>query len=139
MPLISIDVQEGVTTREQRQAISDAVHEAMLEVLGIPGDDRFHVFTEHPAGTIFHEDVVFGIPRDESLMFITLSFNHRQAEQKERLFAAVVRELEGRAGVTRDQVVMRILETASENWWASGRVVNPATGYDERMDVGVPD
>ncbi len=72
-------------------------------------------------------------------MFITLSFNQRPAEQKERLFAAVVQQLEGRAGVTRDQVVMRILETASENWWASGRVVNPATGYDERMDVAVPD
>jgi hypothetical protein len=24
-------------------------------------------------------------------------------------------------------------ETARENWWAAGRVVDPATGYDERM------
>jgi phenylpyruvate tautomerase PptA (4-oxalocrotonate tautomerase family) len=137
MPLTTIDVHEGATTPERRQAISDALHSAMQNVLDIPADDRFHVFTEHPAGTMFHEGVVFGIPRDENLMFITFSFNNRSVEQKERLYAAVIRELEGRAGVTRDQVLIRVLETASENWWASGRVVNPATGFDERMDAAV--
>jgi hypothetical protein len=27
-----------------------------------------------------------------------------------------------------------VVETGRSNWWAHGRVVNPDTGYDERMD-----
>ncbi len=29
---------------------------------------------------------------------------------------------------------MTITETVGENWWAAGCVVNPTTGYDERMN-----
>lgn len=136
MPLISIDLHEGATTAAQRRTISEALHAAMREVLGIPADDRFHIFTEHPEGTMFHEDVAFGIPRDERTMFISLSFNERTAEEKNRLYAAVVDHLGRDAGVGRDQVLMRVIETANENWWASGRIVDPATGYDERMSLG---
>ncbi|WP_207954774.1 hypothetical protein [Saccharopolyspora elongata] len=32
-----------------------------------------------------------------------------------------------------------VVDTNSENWWAAGRVVSPATGYDERMDHAVGD
>ena len=28
-----------------------------------------------------------------------------------------------------------VLETARENWWAAGRVVNPDTGYDEQVTL----
>ena len=45
MPLITIELMEG-TTIEHRKAISDGIHQAMKEILGIPDDDRFHVFHE---------------------------------------------------------------------------------------------
>lgn len=35
--------------------------------------------------------------------------------------------------VPEEDVAFRIVETARENWWAAGRVIAPATGYDERM------
>ncbi len=133
MPFITVDLHAGTTTADQRRAVSDALHEAMKEALAIPDDDRFHVFYEHEDGFFFHEDVVFGIPRDTGLMCITLSFNDRPADQKERLYAAIERNLRERAGVARDRIAVRVLETARENWWAAGRVVDPATGYDERM------
>jgi hypothetical protein len=31
--------------------------------------------------------------------------------------------------------MMVVFETARENWWVAGRVVDLATGYDERMTV----
>jgi phenylpyruvate tautomerase PptA (4-oxalocrotonate tautomerase family) len=133
MPLTTIDLHAGTTTPEQRKAISDGIHSAMIEVLGIPADDRFHVFHELPAGSMFHEDIVFGLPRTNHLMFVTLSFNHRAAEQKDALYATLVRRLGEHAGITPEDVVIRVLETASENWWARGRTVNPDTGYDQRM------
>lgn len=45
MPFTTSELRDA-TTVEQRTAISDAIHTAMIEVLGIPEDDRFHVFHE---------------------------------------------------------------------------------------------
>lgn len=133
MPLIDIYLHQGVTTRDQRKAISDAIHTAMVETLVIPDDDRFHYFREFPEGSVFHEDVVFGLPRSERLMCITLSFNNRSADTKKALFESLVKHLQEIAGVPREDVALRILETARENRWAAGRVIDPSTGYDERM------
>ncbi|WP_329454853.1 tautomerase family protein [Streptomyces sp. NBC_01497] len=133
MPLVDVYLHQGVTTRDQRRAISDAIHAAMVETLVIPDDDRFHYFHEFPEGSVFHDDVVFGLPRSERLIGITLSFNDRTAETKNALFESLVKHLLQIAGVPREDVVLRILETARENWWAAGRVVDPHTGYDERM------
>lgn len=135
MPMTEIHLHQGTTTPEKRKQISDAIHAAMQEVLGIPADDRIHTFTEYPEGSFFHEDVIFGIPRDKNTLLISFSFNERTAEQKQRLFTATAEHLERTADVTPDQVMMRVIETARENWWATGRVVNPTTGYDERMSV----
>lgn len=135
MPLVTIEVRQGVTTPEQRKAMSDAILSAMIEVLAIPADDRFHVFHELPEGSMFHDSVVFGVPRTERLMFVTLSLNHRTPEVKKALFESLVRHLREIAGVPSEDVAFRIIETAQENWWADGRVVDPATGYDERMTV----
>lgn len=85
---------------------------------------------------MIHEPVVFGIPRTTGrMLFITLSFNERSPEQKNALYAALVRRLEEHADVRSDELLLRVIETARENWWGDGRVVNPETGYDERMDV----
>jgi phenylpyruvate tautomerase PptA (4-oxalocrotonate tautomerase family) len=135
MPLTTIELMAG-TTAEHRKAISDGIHEAMVEILDIPDDDRFHVFHELSEGCMIHEPVVFGIRRTTSrMLFITLSFNEKSPEQKNALYAALVRRLEERAGVRSDEVLLRVIETARENWWGDGRIVNPETGYDERMDV----
>jgi phenylpyruvate tautomerase PptA (4-oxalocrotonate tautomerase family) len=133
MPLVDIYLHEGVTTRDKRKAISDAIHAAMVETLAIPDDDRFHFFHEFPEGSIFHEDVVFGVPRSQHMMCITLSFNIRAADTKKALFASLVKRLQHEAAVPGEDVAFRIVETARENWWAAGRVIDPSTGYDERM------
>lgn len=133
MPLIDVYLHQGLTTRDQRKAISDAIHSAMVETLAIPDDDRFHFFHEFPEGTMFHDDVVFGIPRSQRMMCITVSFNNRTAETKKALREALTRHLEQTAGVPPEDVAFRILETPRESWFAAGRVVNPNTGYDERM------
>lgn len=135
MPLITIEMHAGTSTPARNRAISDGIHAAMVEVLGIPADDRFHVVHELPPGSMFHDDVVFGRPRTDRLMFITLSFNQRSPRQKDDLYAALVREIGARTDVTEDDLLLRVLETASENWWAAGRTVDAATGYDARMQV----
>ncbi|MFF3447931.1 tautomerase family protein [Streptomyces sp. NPDC002667] len=136
MPLITVHLRRG-TTPEYRRGVSTALHRAMVDVLKIPEDDQFHVFHEVTPDNFVIQPVVFGLPRGERAMFIQLSFNERSAEQKNELFRAIVDNLRRFAGVPEEDVMIVVFETARENWWAAGRVVDPDTGYDARMtDVG---
>ncbi|GAA2127507.1 tautomerase family protein [Actinomadura napierensis] len=132
MPLINIYLRRG-TAPEYRRDVSEAIHAAMVDVLKIPRDDQFHVFHEVAPEDLVVQPVVFGLPRGERTMFISLSFNQRPAGQKAELFRTIVANLQRTAGVPEEDVMLVAFETASENWWAAGRVVIPATGYDERM------
>jgi phenylpyruvate tautomerase PptA (4-oxalocrotonate tautomerase family) len=132
MPLINVYLRQG-TTPEHRRTVSTALHKSMTDVLKIPHDDQFHVFHEVTPDNFHMQPVVFGLPRTERTMLIQLSFNQRPAEQKNELFRTIVDNLRELAGVPEEDVMMVIFETARENWWAAGRVVNPETGYDARM------
>ncbi|WP_234357291.1 tautomerase family protein [Streptomyces sp. NBRC 110028] len=114
--------------------MSLGLHKAMVDVLKIPQDDQFHVFHEVAPDNFHMQPVVFGLRRGERVMLIQLSFNSRTAEQKAELFQAIVTNLRLSADVPEEDILMTIIETARENWWAAGRVVDPATGYDERMN-----
>lgn len=135
MPLTTIELRRGTST-DFRRRVSDAIHAALTEVLAVPADDRFHVFHELDEGSMIYAPVSFGIPRGDDLLFITFSFNLRPAEQKQALYESLIRQLREQAGVEPERVLIRVIETASENWWSAGRLVDPATGYDERMSVG---
>ncbi|MBT2409853.1 tautomerase family protein [Streptomyces sp. ISL-12] len=132
MPLTNVYLRKG-TTAQYRRDVSLGIHRAMVDVLGIPEDDQFHVFHEVDPDNFHMQPVVFGLPRGERAMFLQFSFNHRPAEQKTALFATVVDNLRQCPGVPEEDILMTVTETARENWWAAGRVVDPATGYDERM------
>ncbi|MEV6071545.1 tautomerase family protein [Nocardia sp. NPDC052001] len=132
MPLITIYLRQG-TSPEYRRNVSTALHKAMVDVLKIPEDDQFHVFVEVTPDNFHMQKVVFGLPRTDRTMFIHLAFNHRTAEQKNELFREIVTNLRVLADVPEEDIAMMVVETARENWWAAGRVVNPETGYDIRM------
>lgn len=132
MPLINVYLRQGTTT-EYRRRISGAIHKSMVDVLKIPRDDQFHVFHEVSPDNFVIQPVVFGLRRSERTMFIQLSFNQRTSEQKNELFQAIVANLRLFADVPEEDIMLVAFETARENWWAAGRVINPDTGYDERM------
>ena len=56
MPLVEIDLLEG-RSQADLDAISDAVHEAMVAVLDVPQRDRFQIITErHPRSLVMVEN-----------------------------------------------------------------------------------
>jgi phenylpyruvate tautomerase PptA (4-oxalocrotonate tautomerase family) len=134
MPLINVYLRQG-TTPEFRHLVSEALHKSMVDVLKIPQDDQFHVFHEVTRENFVIPPVAFGLRRGEHTMFIQLIFNERTQEQKNELFQAIAANLLLFADVQEEGFMLMVLETARENWWAAGRVVDPHTGYDERMAV----
>ncbi|MFG2600239.1 tautomerase family protein [Streptomyces sp. NPDC048462] len=132
MPFVEIYLRKG-RTPEFRQALSAAVHASMREVFQIPEDDFFHVVHDMEPGDILHPSTFFGIERSTDSVIIRMTFNHRPPAQKTALFEAVADRITATTGMRRADVLMTVLETASENWWVHGRTTDPDTGFDTRM------
>ncbi|AQA14892.1 tautomerase family protein [Streptomyces malaysiensis] len=133
MPLVNIYMREG-TTPEHRRNVSLGIHRSMVDVLKVPQDDQFHLIHELKPENVQTQPVSFGIRRGEGAMFIQLFFNDRDPGQKADLFAAIRENLRLYAEVPEEDIMLCVVETNRENWWAAGRTVNPRTGFDERMD-----
>ena len=54
MPLVRISLHEGATP-EYRKAIADGVHQAMIDAIAIPPQDRFQVVSEYKSGDLIHD------------------------------------------------------------------------------------
>jgi len=132
MPIIYVSLRKG-TTAGHRKAIAQSIQRAMIDVLKIPDDDYFQVTHELEPENMIYDPNFLGVARGPNAVFIQLFFNHRPADLKRALFAAIADNLARAPGYRREDVFMSIAETTFENWWAHGRSVNPETGTDARM------
>ena len=132
MPMVYIQMHEGKDAA-YKKAVSEGIHAAMMDVLGVPDDTWDQFFHEHKPGNMVYDRNYFDVPRSEDMMFIHFFFNTRPKEMKERFFEAVADEVTKRSGLRREDLLMAITEVPWENWWAFGRTVDPKTGFDTRM------
>lgn len=83
MPLVRISMVAG-RTHEERKVIGNCVHEALVEAIGIPADDRFQVVTEYgyeesaadeaPRLNMFWDPHYLGIERTSGILFVQVFF-----------------------------------------------------------------
>ncbi len=116
MPLVRIDVLPG-RTPDQRRAIADGVHRALIEAIGIPEADRFQVIAQAaPDGLVFDPEYL-GIRRTGGIVFVQITMSTgRTVQQKKSLFAAIARNLSADPGVRPEDVFVNLVEVATENW-----------------------
>lgn len=116
MPLVRIDVLQEYTT-EQKAALGDGVHHALIEAIGIPPLDRFQVISTHAPGDLVFDPTYLGIPRTSRVVFVQITMSTgRTLEQKRALYKAIVRNLAERPGVREEDVFVNLVEVAKENW-----------------------
>jgi phenylpyruvate tautomerase PptA (4-oxalocrotonate tautomerase family) len=115
MPLVRIELRKG-RTAEQRRAISDAVHTAMVETINVPPLDKFQVVTEHEADAFVYDPTYLDIQRTDGLVMIQIVLNAgRTVEARKALYAGIADKLE-KLGVRRQDVLINLVETQKENW-----------------------
>jgi phenylpyruvate tautomerase PptA (4-oxalocrotonate tautomerase family) len=132
MPLVRIDVTEGRDAAELRR-IADAIHEAIVDVYGIPPRDRFQIVTEHPAGLIIAEDAGLGFDRTGGVVMIQIFTQRgRSDETKQRLYAAINSAL-GAVGVAGEDVFIGYVENGPQDWSFGFGTAQYLTG-----ELGVP-
>ena len=116
MPLVRISLQEG-TSAPYRQALADGVHQAMVEAIEIPAQDRFQIITEHSANGLIYDPSYLGIERSDkiALVQITLSGGRKPA-QKKKLYQRMAEILAKNPGLRPQDLFVNLVEVAWENW-----------------------
>jgi 4-oxalocrotonate tautomerase len=117
MPLVRISLP-AARTAEQRRAIADGVHDALVEAFKIPADDRFQIVTEHAPGVeIIRPRSYLGIEYSDELTIIQITANEgRTVDQKKLLYRTIVERLTQRPGLRAEDVVINLVEVRRENW-----------------------
>jgi phenylpyruvate tautomerase PptA (4-oxalocrotonate tautomerase family) len=129
MPLVRVEVLKG-RAPSTRSGILDAVHDALVETLGIPDSDRTQRLVEHEPSN-FEMDP--GRSGDYVIVEITM-FPGRSRSAKEFMFKAIVRNLV-RLGVPAHDVTVVLHEPPLENWGIRGGVPADQTDIGFRRDV----
>lgn len=117
MPLVRISHLAG-KPQAFADALSHAVHDAMVETFNVPADDYFQIVTEHAAKIGLRGPARFlDVAHSDDLAFIQITCSHgRTLETKRALYAAIVAKTVAATGLRAEDVVINSVETARENW-----------------------
>ncbi len=116
MPLVRIDLVEG-KPEAYRAAIGEVVYQAMRASLNVPENDRFQVFSEHPAAAMVVDPDYLGIHRSVDCVIVQVTLNEgRTVEMKQAFYRAVADGLHRELGLRREDVVINLVEVRKENW-----------------------
>jgi len=116
MPLVRISLREG-KSEQYRKALADGVHQAMVEAIDAPLQDRFQIVTQHSANDLIYDPTYLGVERSNDIVMvqITLSFG-RKLGQKRKLFQRMTEILGKNPGLPPQDLMINLVETAWENW-----------------------
>ncbi len=129
MPLVRIDVLKGRPPAE-RSRLLQAVHAALVEVVGIPEDDRVQRLVEH-----YPESFEIPPGRSERYTLVEVTaFPGRSPAAKRALYEAIVRNL-GEVGVPSGDILIVIHEPPLENWGIRGGRSADEVDLGFRLDV----
>ena len=116
MPLVRISLIEG-RSAEYRKKIGDVVHQAMVEAINCPAQDRFQLITEHTKENFLCAPEYLGISHTDDLMVIQITLNEgRTVELKKALYQAIASGLNVAVSVNIQDVFISLVEVKKENW-----------------------
>jgi len=116
MPLVRISLRQG-TSAEYRRAIADGVHQALVEAIAIPPDDRFQVISEYSPENLIYDPQYLGIKRSDKVVFIEVTLSAGRKPAQKRAFYKRVTELLAKSpGVRPEDVMIVLKEVVWENW-----------------------
>ena len=119
MPLIQVDLSQELFDASH-DAIGSAIHEAQIEELGIPADDRFQVFRPHKKGEIKFDPGYNGVDRRDLVLISVTAVHMYPVTTKRAFFGSVVGKL-ARLGIRQEDVLIALTENGFEDWYA-GRI-----------------
>jgi hypothetical protein len=116
MPMVQVDLRRDLFA-EKGKAISQAIHDGLIDGLDMPADDLFQVFRPHDEGEIVFSPDYGGADRRD-LVLIRITMVHMfPVDVRQRMYRAVVQRLE-KAGLRHDDILICVVEVGFEDWYA---------------------
>ena len=127
MPFVRISLHASKSAN-YRRAIADGIHQAMVETLGVPAQDRFQVVTEHDADGPIYDPSYLGIERTDDVVFVQVTLSGgRKPKQKRDFYARAAELLAKRPGLKPQELLINLVEVAWENWsFGDGKCSTPS-------------
>jgi phenylpyruvate tautomerase PptA (4-oxalocrotonate tautomerase family) len=102
--------------KQRLDALGRAVHDALVDAIGIPADDLFQVLTSHD-GTLRYDPDYLGVHRDDGIVFVAITMRSgRNAAQKQALYARIAELAKEYAGTDPGNVFVTITENELLDW-----------------------
>jgi 4-oxalocrotonate tautomerase len=116
MPLVRIALRAG-KSEPYRRALADGVHQAMVEAIDAPPQDRFQIVTEHSANDLIYDPSYLGIERSDDIVLVQITLSAgRKPPQKRKLFQRMAEILGNNPGLRPQDLMVSLVEVAWENW-----------------------
>jgi 4-oxalocrotonate tautomerase len=116
MPLVRISLGKG-KPEPYRRAIADGVHQAMVEAIDAPAQDRFQLISEYSPNDLIYDPSYLGIERNEDVVFVQITLSAgRKPPQKRKFFQRMAELLAKNPGLRPQNLVINLVEVAWENW-----------------------
>jgi len=115
-PFVRISLLAGKSP-DYLKAISDSLHQALVESFEVPEKDRFQVFHQHqPNELVFDRDYLGG-PRSEDFILIHITTGKpRTLQVKQRFYRRLVERLAAAPGIRPEDVMIVIASSTFEEW-----------------------
>ena len=116
MPFVRIDALRA--DGDRLDALGRAVHDALVETIGFPPDDRLQVLTSHDgiSSTLRYDDYL-GVPRDDGIVYIAITMRSgRTPAQKQALYRRIAELAQEYAGTEPRNVFVTVTENTSIDW-----------------------
>jgi 4-oxalocrotonate tautomerase len=116
MPLVRISLREG-KSEQYRRALGEAVHQAMVEAIDAPPQDRFQIITEHSATDLIYDPSYLGVERSDNIVMVQITLSAgRKPGQKRKLFQRMAEIMAKNPGLRPQDLMISLVEVAWENW-----------------------
>ncbi|GGT86934.1 tautomerase family protein [Streptomyces violascens] len=116
MPFVRIDALG--TDSDRLDALGRAVHDALVETIGIPPDDRFQVLTGHDGTrSTLRYDNYLGVSRDHGIVYVAITLRAgRTPDRKRALYRRIAELAHAYAGTEPRNVFVTLNENESIDW-----------------------
>ncbi|MGL4324231.1 MAG: tautomerase family protein [Beijerinckiaceae bacterium] len=116
MPLVRISVPDMLTAAEIR-GLADAVHEAMVDTVNVPANDRFQIITSHKADGLVIDPAYFGVERSPRASIVQITFRHTRTDaQKRALYREIAKRAEYNCGMRAADIMVVLTENDRIDW-----------------------
>ncbi|WP_407149509.1 tautomerase family protein [Bradyrhizobium sp. ORS 86] len=116
MPLVTISLLKG-KSKDHIRAISDGVHQALIDTYNVPPGDRFQFIRQYEPEEFIYDPDYLDIHRTDDVVFIHIvAGNWRDTATKKALYKAIADRLTEKPGLRREDVQVILSPNARDEW-----------------------